>query len=214
MSSCTSIRARGSTCRSWRNTPRRPISSVRTASTCATRTRAGRCCRPRYRPCRSLRQRRHPSRDGGGLHRRRRRSRPGRRDDNAPGRGGAPRFRRARRACAGLFAGMGERDLRRGAGEDPRGCRRISQSRPGRRDDRDRRRHFAVPSGRHHVRQDGEQRLGRIRVLLGAHPAGLPGGRAGCAGRNARDDGAAEPTGRKSLVERQAGPWTGSWTIR
>ena len=49
------------------------------------------------------------------------------------------------------------------------------------------------PVGRH-ARQDRQQRLGRLRVLLGAHPARRAGRRAGGAGRHARHHGAAQPS--------------------
>ncbi len=80
-------------------------------------------------------------------------------------------LRASGRACEGLFAGMGGGDLRRTGRRHPPRHQRVPRARPRRRDDRDRRHDAAVPAGRHRLRQDGEQRLGRLRMLLGAHAA-------------------------------------------
>ncbi len=80
--------------------------------------------------------------------------------------------------------------------------------------DRDRGRDAAVSARRHFARQDGQQRLGRLRMLLGADAACVSCRCARSAGRNARHDGAAQPSRRQSLVERRAADRTGSWSIR
>ena len=85
-------------------------------------------------------------------------------------------------------------------------AQRVSRSRAGRRDDRDRRQDAAVPAGSGEPRQDGQQWLGRLRVLLGPHHAGDAGRRARSAGRHAGHDGAAEPAGARRAGEREARP--------
>ena len=70
---------------------------------------------------------------------------------------------------------------------------RVPGTRPGRRHDRDRRRQLSAPARRHAPRQDGDERLGRLRVLLGAHGAGGARRRARGARRDPRHHGAAQP---------------------
>ena len=64
---------------------------------------------------------------------------------------------------------------RRSATCRPTTIRRVTNeflgARACRRDHRDRGHDAAVPAGRHRLRQDGQQRLGRLRMLLGAHAA-------------------------------------------
>ena len=99
-------------------------------------------------PCRALRHHRHRSGAGGLVRRRRRRGRTRPRIDHAhmavDGRSGV---RAPRRACEGLFAGMGERDLRRAGRNDPPHRQRVPRPRARRRDDRDRGRDAAVAAG-------------------------------------------------------------------
>ncbi len=101
-----------------------------------------------------------------------------------------------RRPCEGLHAGMGGGDLRRSGRNHPSDRQRISQPCAGRRDDRDRRRDASVPSRRDFARQDRQQRLGRLRMLLGAHAARVLGRRPRSPGRNARHDRAPQPARR------------------
>ncbi len=71
-------------------------------------------------------------------------------------------------------------------------AQRISRSRARRRDDRDRRRDACLSSGGREPGQDRQQRLGRLRVRLGAHHARRAGRRARGARRHARHDRAAQ----------------------
>ena len=70
-----------------------------------------------------------------------------------------------------LFAGMGGADLRCAGRHHPPYRQRVSRPRACRRDDRDRGRDAAIAAGLDLARQDRQQRLGRLRVLLGAHAA-------------------------------------------
>ncbi len=100
---------------------------------------------------------------------------------------------------------VGERHLRRARRDHAAHRQRISGSRAHRRDHRDRRQDAAVPPGRGGARQDGQQRLGRLRVLLGAHHARGAGRRARSPRRNARHHGAAQSPAFRAARERQAG---------
>ena len=55
-------------------------------------------------------------------------------------------------------------------------------------------------------RQDGQQRLGRLRVRVGAHDARGARRRTRSAGRHARHDGAPQPPGAGARRQRAAGP--------
>ena len=115
------------------------------------------------------------------------------------------RFRQARRAHGAVFAGVGGADLRRRRRDDPQDRERVHRSRARRRNDRDRGHASAVPSGRGQSRQDREQRLGRLRVRLGAHAAGRARRRSRSARRHARHDGAAESPGSGARRQRARG---------
>ena len=120
--------------------------------------------------------------------------------------GGQHRLRPAGRAHAALFARMGGRRVRRAGGDDAPDRARVHRTRLRRPDDRDRRPHLAVPPGGGDAGQDRQQRLGRLRMLLGAHVAGLPGRRAGGARRHARHHGAAGAADVRAARERGARP--------
>ena len=115
------------------------------------------------------------------------------------------RLRQARRAHGAVFAGMGGADLRRCRRDDAPDRERVHRSRACRRDDRDRGHALAVPAGGRQSRQDREQRLGRLRVRLGAHAAGRARRRSRSARRHARHDGAAESPGSGARRQRARG---------
>ncbi len=100
---------------------------------------------------------------------------------------------------------MGGWNLRRARGDHPPHRRRIPRSRQHRRDDRDRRQDPAVPAGGGDARQVGQQRLGRLRMLLVAHRARRPRRRARESRRHARHDGAPQPSAGQSPSQREAG---------
>jgi phenylacetyl-CoA:acceptor oxidoreductase len=62
-----------------------------------------------------------------------------------------------------------------------------------------------LPPGGGDAGQDGQQRLGRLRVLLGPHHAGHAGGRAGSARRHAGHHRALEQAARQPAAQRGAG---------
>ena len=72
---------------------------------------------------------------------------------------------------------------------------RVRRPRPCGRNGDHRRARIAVPSRCCDAWEDGQQRLGRVRLLLGPDHAGLSGRRLGSAWRNARDYGAPESPG-------------------
>ena len=84
---------------------------------------------------------------------------------------GEPAFAHLVAHVTPLFAGMGGGDLRRAGGHHPPDRERVPRPCARRRDDRDRGRDAAVAAGRDLARQDRQQRLGRLRMLLGAHAA-------------------------------------------
>ena len=91
---------------------------------------------------------------------------------------------------------------------------RVPRPRAHRRDHRDRRQDAAVPPGGGDARQDRQQRLGRLRVLLGAHHARGAGRRARSARRHARHDGAAQPAAVRAATRASSRAPTASWPIR
>ena len=100
---------------------------------------------------------------------------------------------------------MGGRRVRRAGRHHAPHRARIPGARLHRPDHRGRRRHAAVPPGRGDAGQDRQQRLGRLRMLLGAHAAGDAGRRARGAGRHHRHHGAAGQAAGRAPAERQAG---------
>jgi len=141
----------------------------------------------------AVRYRRRAPRAGRPLHGGRRGdARAGRRDPPAAQRRRAHRLHRDGGCDGRPHARLGRRHLRHPGRDHPPHRRRIPGERLRRRDDRDRRRDAAVPPRRGHARQDRQQRLGRLRVLLGPHHACHVGGRAGSAGRDNRHHGAAQ----------------------
>ncbi len=99
-------------------------------------------------------------------------------------------------------AGRLRRQGRRHA-QDRAGIFRARLRRP---DHRDRRQDHAVPARGGVAGQDRQQRLGRLRMLLGAHAAGLPGRRARGARRNHRHHRAAGAADVGAAAGRQARP--------
>ena len=91
---------------------------------------------------------------------------------------------------------------------------RIHRSCAGRRDHRDRRHAHALSPGRGEPRQDRQQRLGRIRVLLGAHDARGSGRRPRSAGRDAGHHRAPQPAALRTPEERASRVPTASWRTR
>ena len=141
--------------------PARPRDAKAAGLGHGARRRGGpRCARHRRgarRPLRRGRGRDRPRR----RHARRRRPRPARR-----------RFSTARCAHGALFARVGRGDLRSAGDDDAPDRARVPRPRESRRDDRDRWPATALPPGRGQPRQDRQQRLGRLRVRVGAHDAG------------------------------------------
>jgi hypothetical protein len=192
----------------------RPTWSAPTASTCATPTArkplvwdentAGRAV-PFDTPARARARRPLPRRRGGDRGCRRRAACAQRR------RGQAPPTRCWSSTCAKYTPEWAEgicdvpaATIRRIAGE-------YLETPAGRRHHRDRRRHPAAAPGGGHARQVGEQRLGRLRVLLGAHGAGHAGGRARGAGRHPRHHGAAEQARTTTATSASPPARTASW---
>ena len=137
---------------------------------------------------------RQPAMDGE-LHRRRGRDRRRRRAPNRRG-ARAARLRPPRRPRAAVHAGVGRRDRRRAGRDDPPTGRGL----PARTRGSGRRSSIDGVSYPHRPvavrpRQDRDERLGRLRVLLGAHRAGGAGRRPRGAGRDRRHHRAAEPAG-------------------
>ena len=132
---------------------------------------------------------------------RRRRRRAGRRPARRP-----DRVRQARRAHGAVHARVGAGRLRRARGDDAQDRPRVPGSRLHRPDGRDQRQGDAVPAGGGDAGQDRQQRLGRLRMLLGAHAAGHAGRRARGARRHDRHHGAAGQADVRAARQRQARP--------
>ena len=118
--------------------------------------------------------------------------------------GGPPRIPALPRPRARVHPGMGGGRERRAGCDDAPHRGRVPRPLLGRRDHRDRGPRAAVPPGRGAPRQGGEQRLGRVSVLLGADHARGPRGRARGSGRGARHRGQAEPSRGQPPQERAA----------
>ena len=160
---------------------------------------------PRRATRRPVRHGRRRRRARGPLHGRRGRDRRRRRDLDPHAGDGGDGLHRARRAHGRVHARVGRARVRHPAGHGAPHRGRVPRARARRRDDGDRRRRAAAAAGRDRAREDGDERLGRLRMLLGADARRVPRRRARSAGRDARDDRAAEPPRHPAAGERQAG---------